>query len=234
MPEDPKLPPPPDALSKPQAAAATRRPRPLPPTQLPPCEPPDGQQQPDAKAAGDAEPEEKQSSGLGEMDTPHVFAGVLASGVGRALAVGAACMLAFGLTEACHLFSMIFDGWRTGGMKGFFQAILAVPAAPFASPSRFYYAISWNIGETLLGPPYLMLLIGGLVLAVRTEIHIFKLSFFYFIVGSLHAAAYLKMNSPVSLMLWAGMLTVSLWLYRRFWKLQEPEEDATENEEAEE
>jgi hypothetical protein len=162
---------------------------------------------------------EKPVSGLAEFDPAHAFAGVLASGFGRAAAVVVTCMLAFGLTEACHRVSLIFDGWRAGGFSGFFGAIFAIPGAVFVSPGRWFTALGQGITDPF-GVPYLMLAVGGLILAVRSEINIVKLLLFYALVSGIHAAAFFKMKNPISVLLWLGVMVGFVWLYRWYWRQQ--------------
>src|SRR5687767_10147142 len=113
MPDEPKMPPPPDALQKPQPAAAPPRRRTLPRTIAPLDAEPPPQPRPPAETgeSADEKKKEKQASGLGEMDSAHIFAGVLATGFFRPVAILITCFLAFGFTNACHPMSKIFDGW---------------------------------------------------------------------------------------------------------------------------
>jgi hypothetical protein len=162
---------------------------------------------------------ERPGSGLAEFDAPHAFASVLGSGIGRAAAVVAMCMLAFGFTESCHRVSLIFDGWRAGGFSGLIGAIFAIPGAVFVSPGRWLTSIGQGITDPM-GVPYLMLAVGGLILAVRSEIHIVKLLLFYALVSGIHAAAFFKMRNPISLLLWLGVMVGFVWLYRWYWRQQ--------------
>ena len=175
--------------------------------------------------------EEKPASGLAEFDAPHAFASVLASGIGRAAALVLTCMITFGLTAACYRVSLIFQGWREGGFSGFVRAILSVPGSIFTAPGEWFVALGNGILEPL-GVPYLMLFVGGLILAIRSEIHIVKLMLFYTLLGSIHAAAYLKMKHPISILLWVPVLVGYLWAYRWYWRQQIQVEDIDESPES--
>ena len=180
---------------------------------------PDPTKAPAPEKTKEVEKTAKAVSGLAEFDAPHAFASVLASGFGRAAAVMAICMLAFGFTEASHRVSLIFDGWRAGGFGGFFGAIFAIPGAVIASPGRWFTALGQGITDPL-GVPYLMLAVGGLILAVRSEINIVKLLLFYAIVSAIHAAAFFKMRNFFSIVLWLGVMVGFVWLYRWYWRQQ--------------
>ena len=163
MPDQPKIPPMPDSL---------RLSHPVPPQPkidfLNDPFNPDPAKTPQPEKPKEEEEPEQAASGLAEFDAPHAFASVLASGFGRAAAVMAICMLAFGFTEACYRVSLIFDGWRAGGFSGFFGAIFAIPGAVFTSPGHWFTALGQGITDPL-GVPYLMLAVGGLILAVRSD-----------------------------------------------------------------
>src|SRR5690606_31640774 len=111
------------------------------------------------------------------------------------------CMIGFGVTAACHRVSLIFDGWTAGGFGGFFGAIFAIPWSLFTAPGEWFTSLGEGITDPI-GVPYLLLFVGGVILAVRSEIHIVNLMIFYVMLSAVHAAAYLKMKNPVSLLLW--------------------------------
>jgi hypothetical protein len=225
MPDQPTPPPLPDALRQSRTAA----PQPKIDFLNDPFNP-NPAKSPAPEKPEETEEAERPSSGLAEFDAPHAFASVLGSGIGRAAAVVAMCMLAFGFTEACHRVSLIFDGWRAGGFSGFFGAIFAIPGAVFVSPGRWLTSLGQGITDPL-GVPYLMLAVGGLILAVRSEIHIVKLLLFYAMASAIHAAAFFKMRNPISLLLWIGVLWGILWLYRWYWRQQiQIEEEAPADE----
>lgn len=223
MPEGPERPPTPDALRRDPAPTSTPRidifndpfhPDPQKPTPIKDTPKPEESQ------------EAEQKSGLGEMDAPHAFASVLGTGIGRAALIVIACILAYGLTLACFRVSLIFDGWSAGGFSGFIGAIFAVPGALLSAPGSWFYALGDGI-TTPLGAPYLMLFVGGLILAVRSEIHIVKLMVFYALASGVHAAAYLKMKNPISVILWLGTMAGIIWLYRWYWRQQIQVEEET-------
>jgi hypothetical protein len=192
--------------------------------------PPEATHVPKANAEDEPEAksrEEKPASGLAEFDAPHAFASVLASGLGRSAALVLTCMITFGLTAACHRVSLLFQGWREGGFSGFFHAVISVPGSVFTAPGEWFVALGNGILEPL-GVPYLMLFVGGLILAIRSEIHIVKLMLFYTLLGSIHAAAYLKMKHPISILLWVPLLVGYLWAYRWYWRQQIQVEDIDE------
>ena len=228
MPDQPITPPKPDAL---------RQSRPVPaqpkidilndPFNPDPAKTPQPEKPKEAKEEAETE---KAATGLAEFDAPHAFASVLASGFARAAAVVVMCMLAFGFTEACYRVSLIFDGWRAGGFSGFFGAIFAIPGAVFVSPGRWFTALGQGITDPL-GVPYLMLAVGGLILAVRSEINIVKLLLFYALVSGIHAAAFFKMRNFFSIVLWLGVMVGFVWLYRWYWRQQiQIEEEAPADE----
>src|SRR5688572_21200311 len=197
----------------------------------PPPEPEPPRPRPGAADPEKDEEKEEQRSGLAEFDAPHAFASVLASGFGRVGAIVLTCMLTFGLTSACHRVSLIPDGWTTGGFSGFFGAIFAVPWSIFSGPGEWFASLGAGITEPA-GVPYLLLVVGALILPIRPEIHIVKLMLFYAFVGALHAAAYLKMKNPVSVVLWIGVLAGYVWLFRWYWRQQlQVEEEAVPEEE---
>jgi hypothetical protein len=227
MPEEPRLPPVPDALRANRPAA------PKPPVDIfndPFNPPPEPAQKPPSSAAEAKEEKEERASGLAEFDAPHAFASVLASGLGRVGAVLLTCMLTFGLTAACYRVSLIPSGWSTGGFRGFFGAIFAVPWSLVTGPGEWFTSLGAGITEPA-GVPYLMLFLGGVILAIRSEIHIVRLMLFYAFIGAIHAAAYLKMQNPVSLLLWVGVLAGYIWLYRWYWRQQLQVEEEPEPEE---
>jgi len=213
MPDQPTPPPLPDALRQSRPAAPAPKIDILnDPFNPAPAKAPEPEKE-------ESEEVEQTASGLAEFDAPHAFASVLGSGIGRAMAVVAICMLAFGFTEACHRVSLIFEGWRAGGFSGFFGAIFAIPGAVFVSPGRWFTALGQGITDPL-GVPYLMLAVGGLILAVRSEIHIVKLLLFYALVSAIHAAAFFKVKNPISILLWLGVMAGFVWLYRWYWRQQ--------------
>lgn len=226
MPDGPERPPIPDALR------GNRAPKSAPRVDIfnDPFNPPPPTDKPKAEEERIAEEEEKQPSGLAEMDAPHAFASVLGTGIGRAAMIVIICMLSFGVTLACHRVSLIFDGWRSGGFGGFFGAIFAVPGALFSSPGAWFSSLGDGITQPL-GAPYLLLFVSGLILAVRSEIHIVKLMLFYAIASGIHAAAYLKMRNPFSLILWIAAMAGLVWLYRWYWKQQIQVEDPPQTDE---
>jgi len=229
MPEQPLPLPTPDALRRDRVAP----PKPLVDIFNDPFNPPP-EAAPARRVLSPEEEEKKKDerdSGLAEFDAPHAFASVLASGLGRVGAIVLICMLTFGLTSACHRVSLIPDGWTTGGFSGFFGAIFAVPWSVFSGPGEWFASLGSGITEAV-GVPYLMLFIGGIILAVRSEIHLVKLMLFYAFVGAMHAAGFLKMRNPLSVLLWVGVLAGYIWLYRWYWRqqLQVEEEPVPEEE----
>jgi hypothetical protein len=228
MPESPKLPPVPDAL---RADRPVIRNEPKIDILHDPFNPEPVPSAPKAAKPEEENREEQAETGLAEYDAPHAFASVLASGLGRAAAVVLTCIITFGLTLACHRVSLIGEGWHTGGFGGFFGAIFAVPGSIFSAPGAWFTSLGDGILNPL-GVPYLLLLVGGLILAVRSEIHLVKLMFFYALVGAVHAAGYLHMRSFISFLLWLGVLAGCVWLYRWYWRQQlQVEEEAESAEE---
>lgn len=225
MPDSP-LPPKPDALRGPRPAPASPKIDIL----HDPFNPDPAALPPDAKLELPAEETERPATGLAEYDAPHAFASVLATGFGRTAIYILTCMLAFGITSACHRVSLIPQGWREGGFGGFLSAIIAVPGSLLMAPGEWFTSLGNGILEPL-GAPYLLLLIGGLILAVRSEIHLVRLMVFYALLGGLHAAAYLKMRNPLSLLLWLGAMAGIVWLYRWYWAQQMQVEDFGREEE---
>ena len=230
MPEQPQLPPLPDALRRSEAPAP---PSPKVDFLNDPFNPDPAQPEKTARPDGEEKEKVEQApSGLSQLDAPHVFASILFSGVGRAAAVILVCILTFGLTDACYRVSLVFEGWRNGGFSGFIGAIFAAPGAIFAAPGRWMASLGQGILEPM-GVPYLMLFLGGVILAVRSEIHLARLLIFYAFVGAFHAAGFYKLNSyPFSVICWLAVLAGYVWLYRWYWKqqLQVEEEPAGEEE----
>ena len=102
--------------------------------------------------------------------------------------------------------------------------------AVFASPGRWFTALGQGITDPM-GVPYLMLAVGGLILAVRSEINIVKLLLFYALVSGIHAAAFFKMRNFFSVILWLGVMVGFVWLYRWYWRQQiQVEEEAPADE----
>ena len=228
MPEAPDSPPVPDALRG--SRPAPKKPR----VDIlrDPFNPPEPMRlvRDERPADKENQPEEP-ASGLAEFDAPHAFASVLASGFGRVAMVVITCMLTFGLTMACHRVSLIFDGWSTGGFVSVFKGMFSVPGSLFTAPGEWFSALGTGILDPV-GVPYLMLFVGGLILAVRSEIHIVNLMIFYAMLGAIHAAVLLKMKNPLSIVLWLGVLVGYIWLYRWYWRQQiQVEEDAESSEE---
>jgi hypothetical protein len=230
MPEAPDPPPPvPDPLRGDRPAPAKPHIDILNDPFNPPPEPPRPAREQEPSEESEEE-NEKASSGLAEFDAPHAFASVLASGLGRVVVIVITCMLTFAFTAACHRVSLIIDGWRVGGLGGFFHAIFDVPASLFTGPGEWFTALGAGITDPV-GVPYLLLFVGGIILAVRSEIQIVNLMVFYAFLGAIHAAAYLKMKHPVSIVLWLGLLIGHVWLYRWYWRQQiqvEEEEESSE------
>ncbi len=227
MPDASKLPPVPDALRgdrpAPEKPRLDFRNDPFnPPEQPKPIreEPP----------LAEEEKPERPASGLAEFDAPHAFASVLTSGFGRAAMIILTCILSFGLTEACYRVSLIFDGWSAGGFIGFIKANLSVPGSLLGAPGEWFASLGNGLLEPT-GVPYLMLLVGAVILAVRSEIHVVKLMLFYAIVGAIHTALLFKMKNPVSILLWLGTLVGYVWLYRWYWRQQIQVEEVEESSE---
>ena len=177
-------------------------------------------------ASGETPKAPPPSHGLGELDVPHAFASVLGSGIGRVAGVILICMLWFGITEACYRVSLLTDGWHSGGFKGFFSAVFDVPAAIFRGPGHWFVAMGDGL-TTPSGVPYLLLVVGGIILAVRSEIHVLRLLLFYGLLTAAHTAAYLKMTNVVSLLLLVAAIVGFYRLYRWLWAQQLQDEDFT-------
>lgn len=228
MPEQPDLPPVPDALR--ENRPARREPKvdifndPLNPVEEPPV-----QKVPDP-ATDDDEKKEKPASGLADLDAPSAFVSMLASGIGRAIALVLTCMLTFGLTMACYKVSLIFKAWSIGGFKAFVKAIFAVPGSIFTAPWDWFASLGLGILEPL-GVPYLLLFVCGLIIAVRSDFDVVKLLFFYAIASAIHAAAFFKLTDhPFSLLLWLGVVAGIIWLNRWYWRQQILVEENDESE----
>lgn len=228
MPDEPARPPVPDALRRDPAPVPAPsidifkdpfHPDPEPAPAPLPRDPDD----PDA-----VEREERPSSGLAEFDAPHAFASMLASGFGRAAGLLLICIVAFGLTSACFRVSLLDDAWQAGGFVGVFKGLFHVPGSLLTAPKEWFVALGDGILQPL-GVPYLLLFVGGLILAVRSEIHIIKLLLFYALLSAVHAAAYLRMKNPLSILLWLAVLVGIVWAYRWYWKQQIGIEEETES-----
>ena len=228
MPEAPDLPPVPDSLRANRPAPEKPRVNIL----NDPFNPPEPVElaQVDESAESEEEKPEKPASGLAEFDAPHAFASVLTSGFGRVGIILLTCMLTFGLTASCHRVSLIFDNWSTGGFLGVFKSMVSVPGSLLSAPGEWFASLGYGLLEPT-GVPYLMLLVGAVILAVRSEIHIVKLMLFYAIVGAIHAAMLFKMKNPISVLLWIGVLAGYIWLYRWYWRPQIQVEDFEESSE---
>jgi hypothetical protein len=227
MADDPKLPPVPDALRG-------NRPAPAEPKIdifRDPLNPLDEPAPPKRANAGEEEPAaEVPSRSLAEFDAPHAFASVLGSGIGRAALLVITCMVVFGITEACYRVSLLVAGWQAGGIGGFFRAIFAVPGSLLVAPGHWIASLGGGILKPL-GVPYLLLCVGGLILAVRSEINIIKLALFYALLTAVQAAAFMEMKHPISILLWLGMIWGIVWLYRWYWRQQIAIEESSEEEE---
>lgn len=212
LPETPKLAaalPKPDTEWRPVAPPVDRFNDPFNPVEPPPPPPLDlGQEKP-------AKPE----SGLSSLDAAHAFGSVLFSGFGRAIFVVFCCMLPFGFSEAFYRISLLDDGWRANGLRGVWDQLIASPGAIFLAPGNWMAALGNSIFEPF-GVPYMMLFLVGMILAVRSEIHLVKLATFYALLSALFAALHFKMTNPVSLLGWLAMLAGIVWLYRWYWRQQ--------------